>query len=81
MNEFRVIVLRTWTRDGSTNEMGLDEAIENLARNQSEGEVEGATEERRKAIRNSLLAGRALRTENATFEILGLLPQAGDPWE
>jgi hypothetical protein len=66
------VVLRTWTRDGTTNEMGLEAAVDNLARNQSEGEVEGATDERRLAIRNSLLAGRTLRTANATFEIPGL---------
>jgi hypothetical protein len=37
-------VVRTWNRDGTTNVMGLDAAVENVARNQSDGD--GPTGER-----------------------------------
>ena len=82
MNASHVTVLRTWTRDGTTNEMGLDEAVENLARNQDlAGVAEANPADRREAIRRYLLAGRTLRTANATFAVLGILPAASDAGE
>ncbi len=60
-------VVRTWNRDGTTNVMGLDAAVENVTRNQSDGD--GPTGERREAVRRYLAAGRTLRTPHATFEL------------
>ncbi len=60
-------VVRTWIRDGTTNVTGLDAAVENVARNQADGD--GPTGERREAVRRYLAAGRTLRTPHATFEL------------
>jgi hypothetical protein len=47
--------------------MSLDQAVDNLAQNQADGET--PTDERRDAIRRYLLAGRTLRTRFATFAL------------
>jgi hypothetical protein len=65
MSDIDPAVVRTWLRDGTRNLMSLDQAVDNLAQNQAD--AEGATEERRDAIRRYLLAGRTLRTHHATF--------------
>jgi hypothetical protein len=69
MDEAQPAVVRTWTRDGTTNLMDLDAAVENLARNQAGHE--GATDEGRQAVRTALLAGETLRTHYATFAVEG----------
>jgi hypothetical protein len=47
--------------------MTLSQAIDNLAHNQPD--VAGSPDDRRDAIRRSLLAGRTLRTTYATFAL------------
>jgi hypothetical protein len=69
MSEIEPAVIRTWLRDGTRNLMSLDQAVDNLAQNQAD--PDGATEERRDAIRRYLLAGRTLRTNHATFALDG----------
>ncbi len=67
MSETESVVIRTWLRDGTQNEMSLHQAIDNLVHNQSD--AEGSADERREAIRRYLLAGRTLRTRHATFAL------------
>jgi hypothetical protein len=65
MSDTESAVIRTWLRDGTQNQMTLDQAVDNLVHNQPD--VEGSPDERRDAIRRYLLAGRTLRTRLATF--------------
>jgi hypothetical protein len=65
MSDVDSAVIRTWLRDGTQNQMSLDQAIDNLIHNQPD--VEGSPDERRDAIRRYLVAGRTLRTRHATF--------------
>ncbi len=67
MSDTEPAVVRTWLRDGSRNLMSLDQAVDNLAQNQADGEAPG--DERRDAIRRYLLAGQTLRTRFATFAL------------
>jgi hypothetical protein len=67
MGETVPAVVRTWLRDGTSNRMSLDQAIDNLAHNQPK--AEHATIVRRDAIRRYLVAGRTLRTSHATFAL------------
>ena len=60
-------VIRTWRRDGSTNVMGLDVAIENLSRGGAE--LVGPDSDRREVVRKALLAGETLTTPLAAFTI------------
>jgi hypothetical protein len=69
MSEALLTVTRTWRRDGSTNTMDVDAAVENLTR--TGYAVEGPESERRETIRAALLAGRTLQTPHATFTLDG----------
>jgi hypothetical protein len=73
MSEAFATVTRTWRRDGSTNTMTLDMAVENIAR--TGYAIGGPDSERREAIRRALLAGVTLQTPHATFALDG--PGAG----
>jgi hypothetical protein len=73
VSEALASVTRTWRRDGTTNTMDLDAAVENLAR--AGYAVEGPESERRQTIRAALLAGVTLGTPHATFTLAG--PGAG----
>ena len=67
MSDTESVVIRTWLRDGTQNQMSLHQAIDNLVDNQPD--AEGSSDERREAIRRYLLAGRTLRTRHATFAL------------
>src|ERR1700677_4204115 len=69
MIELQPPVTRTWKRDGTTNLMGLDEAVTNLAQNQLDAETN--PDDYRLAIRRPLLAGQTLWTAKATFALQG----------
>jgi hypothetical protein len=60
-------VIRTWRRDGTTNVMGLDVAIENLSR--SAADRVGTDADYREILRKALLAGETLTTPLASFTI------------
>ncbi len=68
------MVMRTWKRDGTTNRMGLDAAVESLARMQDFREVD--LDDRRQSIRRELLGGRTLETAQAKFVIPGMAAAA-----
>jgi hypothetical protein len=61
------VVIRTWRRDGTTNVMDLDVAIENLSRDGAD--LVGPDSERREILRKALLAGETLSTSLASFTI------------
>jgi hypothetical protein len=67
MEEQQPAVIRTWRRDGTTNVMGLDVAIENLS--QGSADLVGAESDRREIVRKALLAGETLTTPLASFTI------------
>jgi hypothetical protein len=67
MEERQPAVIRTWRRDGTTNMMGLDVAIENLS--QGGADLVGPDSDRREIVRKALLAGETLTTPLASFTI------------
>jgi hypothetical protein len=69
MGERSPAVVRTWRRDGSTNVMDLDVAVENLSRTGED--LVGPDADRRDAVRKALLAGETLATLHATFALEG----------
>ena len=67
MEERQPVVIRTWRRDGTTNVMDLNVAIENLS--QSATDLVGPDSDRRELLRKALLAGEILTTPLASFTI------------
>jgi hypothetical protein len=67
MEERQPVVIRTWRRDGTTNVMDLDVAIENLSRGGAD--LVAPDSDRRELLRKALLAGETLTTPLASFTI------------
>jgi hypothetical protein len=67
MEERQPAVIRTWRRDGTTNVMGLDVAIENLSRGAAD--LVGPDADRKEILRKALLAGETVTTPLASFTI------------
>jgi len=61
MSTKAVTIVRTWKRDGSTNLMPLEAAIENLR---------GTYGEQSLSIREALEMGRELQSKHARFRML-----------